>query len=248
MIPRVQATRVLRRMHEGVHRPPLVEADDGHLYVLKTASMEPDFPACELVASCLAEDMRVATPEIALVEIPDQLRILLDALGDEWRDLVDPMPGGCCFGSRFLGERKQRWSPDLEALTDGMPAAALRLFAFDVFVDNGDRREGGNPNALLVGRTLFAIDHGQALPSVQGVRGDSVFDHARHVAWRVVERHRAKLPELSNALPTDEAIRHAVEAVPAAWWADANRATFARRELRSRRPTARAILESLGKS
>ena len=43
--------RFNRRTNEGMQRPPIIEADDGHAYVLRLDTADPDFPTAELVAA-----------------------------------------------------------------------------------------------------------------------------------------------------------------------------------------------------
>jgi hypothetical protein len=52
--------RFIRRALEGIQRPPIFEADDGHEYVLKLDSLDRDFPAAE--SSALTSPPRSGSP------------------------------------------------------------------------------------------------------------------------------------------------------------------------------------------
>jgi hypothetical protein len=231
-----------RRVATGVHRPPVVLASDGHEYVLKLGDRDPDFPACELVAAMLAPAFEVETPAFALVEVPAGVRALLAPQGAAWADLAGDHPGGVCFGSRWIPHATP-WTAALAALVSDLPSVA-RLFAFDVYVENGDRQPN-NPNVLLAGGRLVAIDHGQALPAVQGLGHIGPYGHAQHVAWPLLAGRGGILAELADQAPSDGDIDAALDAVPAAWWRRTDRADFARRALRDRRARYRATLSGL---
>lgn len=245
MTPVVQLRRLIRRMTEGAHRPPLIEASDGQRYILKLGHLDPDFPACELVASHLAMSMGVRTPEVALVEIPPRLLTIL-SLDPDWSDLGVGHRGNLCFGSRFLGDDILRWTSDMAAITTNLPDAALGLLALDLLIENHDRKHGHNPNVLLVRGELVAIDHGQSLPSIQGIMDDiGEQDLTQHVSWPLVKTTPRRLAHQAARLPTDSDLDRAVSQVPAAWWQPPDRPDAVRAALRRRRDAVRAILLAL---
>lgn len=139
----------------------------------------------------------------------------------------------------------QRWSTVHASRTAGLPEAALRLFVFDLYTENGDRQTGSNPNAPLVGGRLVAIDHGQALPAVLGIDCGSPFDHEHHVAWPIVDASRGRLTELVDCLPSPAAIAAALAEVPDSWWPEPGRREFARHQLEIRVGQVQAILAGL---
>ncbi|MBK7755208.1 MAG: hypothetical protein IPI35_02085 [Deltaproteobacteria bacterium] len=165
--PRIKLLRVERRMVEGAHRPPLVLASDGHRYVLKLGSQDPDFPVSELIAAGLGSRLGVPMPAYAVLEAEPGLLNLLEALGDD--DALELLgalktSGGACFGSRLLPNPLTRWTPGLHRalkLDDGVLA---KILAFDALIENGDRRNAHNPNMLVSNGAIWAIDHGQSLP------------------------------------------------------------------------------------
>ncbi len=104
-----------------------------------------------------------------------------------------------------------------------------------------------NPNLLVSRSELYAIDHGQALPAVQGVRSRMAYPYAGHIAWPVVERMASSMKEHTDLLRalSDKDIDHAVDSVPARWWTSVNRPDFAREALRDRRNLLPDTLDEL---
>ena len=240
-----------RRALEGVQRPPIFEADDGHEYVLKLDSLDPDFPAAELVSAHLATAFGVPQPHYAVLRVD---RVLVDAMAETGDpDLVEFSDSFyrlnfACFGSRYLTGVVTKWSPRLRSrITDCDPLLA-RLLVFDAFIENGDRSSASNPNLLVANDRLYAIDHGQALPSVQGATGKRLrFPFDSHLAWPIVQERPFLLDPSTVELRTltDEVITTAVRAVPSAWWTDAGRPDVVIADLRARRDALPDILLSI---
>src|SRR5690606_34757559 len=113
-----------------------------------------------------------------------------------------------------------------------------RLLVFDAFIENIDRTSATNPNLLVSNGVLFAIDHGQSLPSVQGATGKSLrFPFDSHLGWTAVQEQPALLAEPTALVGRleDATIDAAVGAVPASWWNAPDRAERVRQALRRRR-------------
>lgn len=242
MIPRLTMLHAARRATRGVHRPPVVRASDDHDYVLKLGNRDPDFPACELVAAMLATPFAVEIPPFALIEVPERLRALLALQGTTWADLASPQRGGVCFGTRWIDGATPLTASLAGQVEDR--GSFWRLFAFDVYIENGDRQPN-NPNVLMEGRRVVAIDHGQALPCVQGLGDVGPYAHESHVLWPIVAADRAGLAPVGHRLPSDADIDDAVACVPLGWWADSARPALVRSALRARRQRTRDILDKL---
>jgi hypothetical protein len=234
-----------------MQRPPVFEADDGFEYVLKLDSADPDFPAAELVAAGLAEPLGVRLPAYGVVAAPDLLTAALLATGDA--DLAEfaesfGRRGGTCFGSRYLAGVTVKWEPRLRGKVEESDRVLARLLVFDAFIENADRSSATNPNLLVSNGVLYAIDHGQALPSVQGITGKSlVFPFDSHISWLTVQQQPDLLAEpiaSLRALP-DAAIDAAVDAVPASWWTAPGRPAAVRLALRQRRAQLPDMLQRL---
>jgi hypothetical protein len=85
---------------------------------------------------------------------------------------------------------------------------------------------------------LFAIDHGQSLPSVQGISGKSLpYPFDSHLGWPTAQERPDLLegPIADLAALPDGAIDAAIDAVPPAWWTAGGRADTVRLALRRRR-------------
>ncbi len=245
MIPRVEVRRLIRRMREGAHQPPLVLADDGHEYVLKLGHLDPDFPVCELLGSILAGSMGVLTPPVARVRVPDQMLSLV-ASDPTWGDLAVGHKHGECFGSRYLGPRVQRWTPGFASVTRGLPGAAARLIGLDLLIENLDRKTGPNPNVLWHEGQLVAIDHGQALPAAQGITESfGSIDVRLHAVWAAAQSSPEAFAEVIDLLPSDPVIQSAVGEVPPAWWSDPRRPEMVERALIRRRSAVQDTLREL---
>lgn len=243
--------RFVRRTNEGMQRPPVFEAADGFEYVLKLDVADPDFPAAELVAAGLASACGVLLPVYRVLGVPAALIGALLASGDT--DLVEfaqsfQRLGGTCFGSRYLGGVTVKWEARLRRRVEEADRVLAHLLVFDAFIENGDRTSATNPNLLVSNGRLYAIDHGQALPSVQGVTGKTLpYPFDSHLGWPVVQERPALLEEPIARLRElgDPVIDAAVEAVPAAWWTAPGRPEAVRIALRRRRDELPGRLETL---
>ena len=249
--PAPQLRRFIRRAVEGMQRPPIFEADDGHEYVLKLDSLDPDFPAAELVGAHLVEAFGVPQPPFEVLEVPPVLAEVFTETGDT--DLSEfgasfQRLGLRCFGSRYLPGAICKWTPALRPQVASCDALLVRLLVIDAFIENGDRSSATNPNLLVCNGRLYAIDHGQALPAVQGITGKRLpFAFDSHLAWGVLQErpHLLETPVADLRGLPDEAIRAAVEAVPLAWWTDPNRPQLVINDLCSRRDALPATLDQL---
>ena len=168
------AIRHIRKMRGGA-QSHLVEADDGHWYVVKFRNnpQHPRILVNELLASAFLDYLKIAVPETALVQVTagflaanPGICITLGARRIE----VEP---GWHFGSRYPGD------PSRSAVYDFLPDALLpgvvnlhdfrAILVFDKWVGNADGRqsvfyramvrqgEGGRP-----GFVARMIDHGFA--------------------------------------------------------------------------------------
>jgi hypothetical protein len=244
--PRLQ--RYVRRTVEGMHLPPVFEADDGHEYVLKLDTLDSDFPVAEIVAAVLADALCIPLPHWGLLQAPDVLTEALQTSGVPF--LVEfgmsfARREGRCFGSRWLDGALERWNPRMRGRWPEADVVLARLWVFDAFIENLDRSSVDNPNLMVSNGCLFAIDHGQALPSVQGVTGKfRHFPHDSHLAWATVRERPELVSEPLHDLATlpDAAIDDAVGAVPAAWWPSPDRPDKVRHDLRTRRDALPARL------
>lgn len=250
----IEIRRFIARTVEGAQRPPRFEASDGHEYVLKLDTHDPDFPVAELVSAHLGHVLSVTIPPFEVLAVPEPMPEAFDASGDvDLKEFATSFLrlGGLCFGSRWVPGPLQRWTPTLRHVVDGADTFLARLLVFDAFIENGDRQSSTNPNLLASSTGLFAIDHGQALPAIQGIFGKRMpFPHDSHLAWPVVRERPYLLAEPIadlRALP-DQAIHDALAAVPDAWWTDRGRESLAFTDICSRRGVVADTLDALRKS
>jgi hypothetical protein len=217
--------RFLERAKEGMQQPPIFEASDHHRYVLKLDTMLREFPAIEMVGAGLARAFEVPLPAYGVLDAPT---VLVDALlssGDS--DYVEfaesfARTGHCCFGSRYLDGVVVKWQHGRAVNAPDAQETLVRLLVFDSFIENGDRTSATNPNLLVSNGRMFAIDHGQALPSVQGVRSTFPFAFDSHLAWTTAQQRPDMLDRPIQDLRelSDTAIEAAIAAVPDSWWAE----------------------------
>ena len=152
----VRATRYVAPLREGGSLPGLVEADDLGIYVCKFRSAGQGVRAlvAEIVVGELARRLGIDVPRLVLVDLcADIARFEAD---EEVQDLlrgsigvnlgIDFLPGA------FGADLSTRPDPDVAA-------AVLWLDALTANVDRSWR----NPNLLLWGGRLWAIDHGACL-------------------------------------------------------------------------------------
>src|SRR5690349_19366968 len=170
------AVRYVRRMRGGA-QAHLLEADDGHWYVVKFRNNPQHRRVLvnESLSATMLEYLHISAPETALIEVtPPFLAAnpeLYIQLGTH-RIEIEP---GWQFGSRFPGD------PNRLAVYDFLPDALLSkvanlddfraILVFDKWVGNADGRQcvfyramlrGANPAAGHAGFVARMIDHGYA--------------------------------------------------------------------------------------
>jgi len=118
----------------------------------------------EVIAAQLAKRLYIPIPEPALIELTSQLA---DAIPE--RDIAARVrnSAGLNFGTRFLSPGYSTW-----IVNDSVPIeirqTAAEIVAFDVLIDNADRRKG-NPNLLWKENEIFVIDHELAFAFVMSI-------------------------------------------------------------------------------
>jgi hypothetical protein len=218
----VQARRLIRKMRGGA-QAHLLEADDGHCYVVKFKNnpQHRRILVNELVASVLLRYVQISAPESAVVELTAAflrdhpgVRIQLGSRQAE----VEP---GRHFGSRFPGD------PERVAVYDYLPDALLvkvanlrdfaGVYAFDRWAGNADARqsiffrasmrdsEGEETSARMV---AWMVDHGFLFDGPNWRFGDGPLQGLYHRSL-VYEQVR----EREDFQPWIERIRHMPEEV-----------------------------------
>lgn len=165
--------RAVRGVMDTAHQPLLVQAEDGGLYYLKYAKTLPYELTCEWLCHYLLRLWDVATPKVAVLEVPAGLLPLLPpAAQAAGRWLHQPAFGsrqvvGAIESSDFI-----RYGTGAELAMLSNPDDLLWVALFDAWVANDDRR-ASHHNLLLgsdaaAGRgklRCFAIDHAYTFTS-----------------------------------------------------------------------------------
>jgi hypothetical protein len=187
----VNAKRLIRKMRGGA-QAHLLEADDGHFYVVKFRNNPQHRRVLinEWIASTFLQYLQVAAPETAIVRLSPEFVAqnpdVCIALGNEKRP-VDP---GWHFGSRYPGD------PNRVAVYDFVPDSLLErienrneflgVLAFDKWTGNADARQSiflrarlreyvptFQGHALRVGFLAMMVDHGYIFNGPQWSYADS---------------------------------------------------------------------------
>ncbi len=157
-LPRHRARAYLQPLREGGSLPAVLETDGG-LFVTKFRGAGQGAKAlvAEVVVGLLADALGLPVPELAVVEVGDDLGA--DQGDPEIRDVLDASRG-VNVGLRYLDGA---FNLDLLAAGDLIePPLASEVVWLDALTTNLDRT-ARNPNLLVWKRTPWLIDHGAAL-------------------------------------------------------------------------------------
>jgi hypothetical protein len=155
-LPRVTVTRYVTPLREGGSLPGIVEADDLGTYVCKFrgAGQGLRVLVAEVIVAGLARVLDIPTPDQVVLDLDAEIaRYEAD---EEVQDLINAS-SGLNLGIDFL---PGAFGYDAACQPD--PDLAGRILWLDALTANVDR-SWRNPNLLVWGGTLQAIDHGAAL-------------------------------------------------------------------------------------
>jgi hypothetical protein len=227
------ATRPVRKMRGGA-QSWLLEADDGHWYVVKFRNnpQHRRILVNELLASTLLGYLKIAVPETALVQVGEDF---LARHGEVHLSLgtrrIDVEPGWH-FGSRYPGD------PTRIAVYDFLPDALLgqvvnledfrAILVFDKWVANADGRQSIFYRALVRGAdrpgkpgfVARMIDHGFALDGPNWNFADLPLQglYARHRVYESVRSLADFEPWLSQVMSFPEEVMDAAwKSIPPDW-------------------------------
>jgi hypothetical protein len=158
---------------KGGSQPHLIEADDGHFYVVKPKDnpQHRRILVNEWVSAVFLRFLQIATPEVAVVTLDAEFLEAHPEVGVQRGQKMEPVSSGCHFGSRLPGD------PTRIALFDTLPnvlfskVANLQdlagLLVFDRWVANADYRQTiffrgqvAEPGSVRPGFLMWAIDQG----------------------------------------------------------------------------------------
>lgn len=166
--PTVEATRPIRPLPGGA-QSWLVEADDGHAYVLKLTN-NPQHSRIlinEWISAALLETIGVTIPAVALIHISRDFQSRFPRLGPQIHGARGDVPTGYHFGSQYCG-----MNPTSQELLQ-LPSALIPMvsnidhfigrLAFDKWVGNVDSPQAVysfKPRDPYLCVTAVMIDHG----------------------------------------------------------------------------------------
>jgi hypothetical protein len=155
-LEQIRVTRYVTPLREGGSLPGIVEGEDLGTYVCKFrgAGQGIRVLVAEVIASGIAEKLGIPTPR--LVELDLDAALARYEADEEVQDLLRASVGSN-LGMDFL---PGAFGFDSTATVDGDLAASI--IWFDAFIANVDR-SFRNPNLLVWGGHLWAIDHGASL-------------------------------------------------------------------------------------
>jgi len=233
------AIRPVRKMRGGA-QAHLLEADDGHWYVVKFRNNPQHHRILvnELISAVLLDYLKITVPETALVEVgPEFLEANSEVSFSLGSRRVDIQPGWH-FGSRYPGD------PSRTAVYDFLPDALLpqvanledfrAILVFDKWVGNADGRQSifyramvrrGEPDGTAgpggkMGFVARMIDHGYAFNGPHWDYPDSPLQglYARKFVYESVRSIDDFQPWLDQVMSfPEEVMDRAWKAIPSAW-------------------------------
>jgi hypothetical protein len=216
----VNVTRYVMPLREGGSLPALAEADDEFNYVLKFkgAGQREKALIAELLGGELARRLGFKVPELVFANLDEAFG---RSEGDEEIQDLLKSSQGLNLALHFLS-KAMTFDPGASQVDEYL---ASRIVWFDAFTTNVDRT-AKNVNLLVWHRRLRLIDHGAALymhhdweHALQ--RSRDPFERIRdHVLLPRASRIAEVDAELAARL-TPAALTRLIDAIPAAWLADA---------------------------
>ena len=174
----VNARRLVRKMRGGA-QAHLLEADDGHFYVVKFRNNPQHRRVLinEWIASTFLQYLQIAAPETAIVQVSPQFLAANPEVSITLGNARQPVEPGWHFGSRYPG------NPDRVAVYDFVPdtlldrienlSEFLGVLVFDKWTGNADARQSiflrarlreyvptFQGHALRIGFLALMVDHG----------------------------------------------------------------------------------------
>jgi hypothetical protein len=215
-------------MGSGRTRPCLLicgddEGNQVEVVVKFRAGLETGFNGlvCEALASLLAIDLDLPVPEPVLVLVDDLFANAI--LPREFANLARQSVG-LNFGTRKLPSGLNTW-PNDKAVPVLLRPLASEIFAFDVIIQNPDRRLD-NPNIQWKGTELYIYDHELAFSFVIPVigwqppwTGEGLDFLQQHIFYRGLRGAEIDLARITGAFEaiTDERLNEYVNTVPESW-------------------------------
>jgi hypothetical protein len=217
-LPRVTVTRYVTPLREGGSLPGIVEGDDLGTYVCKFrgAGQGLRVLVAEVIVAGLARALEIPTPDQVVLDL--DANIARYEADEEVQDLLNAS-SGLNLGIDFLPG-----AFGYDAACEPEPELAGRILWLDALTANVDR-SWRNPNLLVWGGTLQAIDHGASLyfhHSWPGGAGSperfaaQPYDLAEHVLKEYAAQAAAQASTLRKRLE-ETALTKVLNDVPDEW-------------------------------
>jgi len=233
----VNARRLIRKMRGGA-QAHLLEADDGHYYVVKFKNnpQHRRILVNELLAATLLEYLQISIPETALVCVTEEFVEQNPDLHLQLGSRRVPVQPGWHFGSRFPGD------PQRTAVYDFVPDTLLKqvvnreqflgVLVFDKWTANADSRQSVFFRARLkewlpdgagtrrLGFVALMIDHGYIFDGPHWRFSDSPIQglYFRPDVYRDVRSFDDFQPWLDQVVHfPEEVLDQALKKVPGEW-------------------------------
>lgn len=160
-IPEITPLQWVRTLDGGANKPIVirgveVQKEQTSEYVLKYRGAERmDESACrrELLASWIAAEIDIWTPEPVIIHVDGHFATMVPS---ELRETLASRALGINFGTRYIPGNAS-FQPET-VLPSGLHQTAARVFAFDILMQNSDRRKE-KPNAFLADDNIYVYDH-----------------------------------------------------------------------------------------
>jgi HipA-like protein len=177
----IMARRLIRKMRGGA-QSHLIEAEDGHFYVVKFRDnpQHRRILVNELISHVLLRYLQIAVPDWALVEFTPEFLSQNPQAGIELGAHRIPASAGVHFGSKYPGDPARvavyDFLPDVLLRETGNLSDFLGALVFDKWVANADSRQSVffrarlrewtagavRPHPQRMGFVALMIDHGFA--------------------------------------------------------------------------------------
>lgn len=230
MVPILTATRFSRFMSSGRTKPAIFTCEDssgkcaGEYVVKLRGGFESGYSGLlhELMAARLATHFGIAAPQPAVIRIEKKLAALITEIEPLHATLILNSIG-LNFGTKLVCGFST-WPVD-KSIPPGACQIALNIFAFDVLVQNPDRRFD-NPNLFVNGDSVLIFDHEMAfsflldiLPSSEPWKLEKQTYLKYHVFYKGLKSKVTDLTGFINSLSalSDTVFESLMADIPVEW-------------------------------
>jgi len=156
------AESILKNLTLSANKPLIISGIDMQSfqkgeYVLKPTNGERMYPGAavnELVASFIASELDILTPQPVTIELGDEF-ILSQSKNSDYDRIKRNK--GLSFGTKYLPNAFE-FTINLEEINKDLIPELQFIYIFDMFIDNPDRTIS-KPNMLINDKRVYVIDH-----------------------------------------------------------------------------------------